>query len=151
LLRFSRNDDRIHPRILATRDAPESVNQPPSESKGRRECRALDAPVASRAKQNKAHERSHHGHTGFTRHSPRNGFNGFLRALLGDRAVLPPSPLRSLLLRNLTPASGRQDHTTSPSKRRALVSNAASLPSHPAAHVRDDRETPLCWDGMARN
>ena len=34
---------------------------------------------------------SHHGHTGNTRHSPRNGFNGFLRALLGDRACLPPS------------------------------------------------------------
>src|SRR6202035_3517205 len=26
-----------------------------------------------------------------TRHSPRNGFNGFLRALPGDRACLPPS------------------------------------------------------------
>src|SRR5713101_1798875 len=29
-----------------------------------------------------------------TRHSPRNGFNGFLRALLGDRACLPPSPAK---------------------------------------------------------
>jgi hypothetical protein len=34
---------------------------------------------------------SHHGHTGFTRHSPRNGFNGLYRALPGDRACLPPS------------------------------------------------------------
>src|SRR6202011_3278386 len=50
-----------------------------------------------------------------TQHSPRNGFNGFLRALPGDRALLPPSSLRSLLPKNLTPASGRQDHTTSPS------------------------------------
>src|ERR1035437_5327486 len=33
----------------------------------------------------------HHGHTGITRHSPRNGFNGFLRALPGDRACLPRS------------------------------------------------------------
>ena len=32
------------------------------------------------------------GSDGFNRHSPRNGFNGFLRALLGDRALLPPSP-----------------------------------------------------------
>src|SRR6266516_3612287 len=31
------------------------------------------------------------GSDGFNRHSPRNGFNGFLRALLGDHAVLPPS------------------------------------------------------------
>ena len=44
-----------------------------------------------RVQNKKAHEHSHHGHTGFTRHSPRNGFNGFLRALPGDRACLPPS------------------------------------------------------------
>jgi transposase len=46
---------------------------------------------------------SHHGHTGNTRHSPRNGFNGFLRALFGDRAFLPPLlarlPEQSLLER----------------------------------------------------
>jgi hypothetical protein len=41
---------------------------------------------------NKAHERSRHRFTGFTRPSLRNGFNGFLRDLLGDRAFLPPSP-----------------------------------------------------------
>src|SRR5580692_4154498 len=34
---------------------------------------------------------SHHGHTGITRHSPRDGFNSLLRALPGDRACLPPS------------------------------------------------------------
>jgi hypothetical protein len=34
---------------------------------------------------------SHHGHTGIIRHSPRNGFNVFLRALSGDRAFLSPS------------------------------------------------------------
>jgi hypothetical protein len=27
-----------------------------------------------RVQMKKAHERSHHGYTGFTRHSPRNGF-----------------------------------------------------------------------------
>jgi hypothetical protein len=27
-------------------------------------------------KMKKAHEHNHHGHTGITRHSPRNGFNG---------------------------------------------------------------------------
>ena len=34
---------------------------------------------------------SHHRFTGSIRLSPRNGFNGFLRALLGDRACLSPS------------------------------------------------------------
>jgi hypothetical protein len=33
---------------------------------------------------NKAHERSHHGHTGITRHSLRGGFNGLYRALPGE-------------------------------------------------------------------
>jgi hypothetical protein len=47
-----------------------------SDIRGRRECRARDAPAASRAMK-KAHERSHHGHTGTTRHSPRNGFTAY--------------------------------------------------------------------------
>jgi hypothetical protein len=70
---------------------------------------------------------SHHGHTGNTRHSPRNGFNSLYRALPGDRALLPPSSLRSLLLKNLTPASGCQGHTTSPSASGALVCSAISV------------------------
>src|SRR6266702_5463177 len=73
----------------------------------------------------KAHEHSHHGHTGFTRHSPRNGFNGFLRALPGDQAYLTPSP--ALLLTDLTPASGRQNHTTSPSASARFVKRAACV------------------------
>ena len=81
--------------------------------RGRRECRAPDAPAAARGVVVSTRV-SHHGHTGNTRHSPRNGFNSLFRALPGDRACLPPSPLRSLLPRNLMPASGHQDHTTSP-------------------------------------
>jgi hypothetical protein len=59
----------------------------------------------------KAHKHSHHGHTGITRHSPRNGFNGFLRALLGDRAFLPPSPAKvaSRRLDTSVGASGPHD------------------------------------------
>src|SRR5437868_7890772 len=45
-----------------------------------------------RMQNKKAYEHSHHGHTGITRHSPRNGFNGLLRTLPGDRAFLSPSP-----------------------------------------------------------
>jgi len=69
------------------------------------------------------------------RHSPRNGFNGFLRALPGDRAFLPPSSLRSLLLKNLISASGYQDHTTSPSAGFARSSGAipASTASRPTS------------------
>jgi hypothetical protein len=60
-----------------------------------------------------AHECRHHGRTGTPGIPARNGFNGFLRTLPGDRAFLSPSP--ALVLADLAPASRRQDHTTSPS------------------------------------
>src|SRR5258708_7974734 len=47
---------------------------------------------------------------------------GLLRALPGDRAFLPPSSLRNLFLKNLTPASGRQDHTALPYATRLRLS-----------------------------
>jgi hypothetical protein len=72
---------------------------------------------------------------------PRAMVYGLSRALPGDRAFLPPSPLRSLLLKNLTPASGRQDHTTSPSASGAFVKGAIHVHRIPP-HVCDDRETP---------
>src|SRR5216110_2369421 len=78
-----------------------------------------------RMQNKKAYEHNHHGHTGATRHSPRNGFNGFLRALPGDRACLPPSS--ALLLADLTPASGRQNHTTSPSASAPFVTRTARV------------------------
>jgi len=46
---------------------------------------------------------------------------GLLHALPGDRALLPPS-LRGSSPQSLAPASGRQDHTTSPSAWATLVS-----------------------------
>jgi hypothetical protein len=46
---------------------------------------------------------------------------------------LPPSSLRSLLLRNLTPASRCQDHTSSPSASAPFVKGtSAATASHPA-------------------
>src|ERR1700730_7862506 len=59
---------------------------------------------------------------------PARRFYGFLRALPGDRALLPPSFAdRST---TLAPASGRQDHTTSPSASASFVFEAlASIAS----------------------
>src|SRR5438067_13922890 len=66
---------------------------------------------------------------------------GLFRALLGDRAFLPPSLAdRSA---NLTPASGRQDHTALPSAISIVRLATSKRPPHPAPNVRDDRETPL--------
>jgi hypothetical protein len=66
---------------------------------------------------------------------------GLFRALPGDRAFLPPSPLRSLLLKSLMPASGHQDHTTSPSASGALVFGTVSVHRIPL-RVRDVAQRP---------
>ena len=79
--------------------------------------------------------------------SLRNGFDGFLRALPGDRALLSPSS--ALPSANLTPASRRQDHTTSPSAIRRPRQKRRPRPPHPVPNVRDDRETPLQRDRTA--
>jgi hypothetical protein len=46
---------------------------------------------------------------------------------------------------DLTPASGRQDHTTSPSASVPFVNGTISVHRIPS-RVRDDRDTPLEWD-----
>src|SRR6266849_757325 len=107
------------------------------------------APVAACAV--KKHRRQQPQVHRINRPSLRNGFNGFLRALPGDRALLPPSlARRGSVFANLAPASGRQDHTTSPSAATSFVLRTVSTvrltlprPSHPVPNVRDDRETPL--------
>jgi hypothetical protein len=94
------------------------------------------------------HKHNHHGHTGATRHSPRNGFNGFLRALPGDRACLSPSSPRSVGFPGIW--HQRRDARTTRLLRprmHALVSRARHVHCIPP-HVRDDRETPLGWGGM---
>ena len=82
------HDFAISPHVFA-RGLP--FGPAPSPIRGRRECRAPDAPEASCAIKVIKRTSVVTGHTGITRHSPRNGFNGLLRALPGDRAFLPPS------------------------------------------------------------
>jgi hypothetical protein len=99
----------------------------------------------------------------------RNGFNGFLRALLGDEFLFATvaSGLRLIetrsgrhRLRQLDTSNGCQDHTTSPSAPAPAVrvpddrSRAEARPAIPLharrcrvhripSRVRDDREPPL--------
>jgi len=77
-----------------------------------------------------------------TRHSPRNGFNGVLRALPGDRAFLSPSSA-DIYSANLTPASRRQDHTTSPSAGPRPRLWRRQRPPHPAPRPWRSRAAPL--------
>jgi hypothetical protein len=88
-------------------------------------------PVASRAKNKKHDELVHHGHTGFTQHSPRNGFtvSFVLSPVTGLVCHRRPTEMASV---NLMPASGHQDHTTSPYALCALRLEAPKRPLHPA-------------------
>jgi hypothetical protein len=71
---------------------------------------------------------SHHGRAGSPGIPAREWFYGFLRALPGDRACLSPSPAQRVsVVAVLTPASGRQDHTTSPSASRAIRQRRQSV------------------------
>ena len=70
---------------------------------------------------------------------PRAMVYGLLRALPGDHACLTPSPAR--LLADLTPALGRQNHTTWPYAPAPFVKSAARVHRIPP-HVRNVR-TPL--------
>ena len=108
-----------HKSAIPRRDAPELcmiLRLPKTRAQGKPGARCTRSLVC---KVLVAHERRHYRSTGFTRPSLRNGFNGLLRALPGDRAFLPPSSTDNSA--NLTPASGRQDHTTSPSASASFV------------------------------
>jgi hypothetical protein len=147
----------------------------PSKDRGSREGRVSTDTRGPRADKN-ARGRNHRlsrEHPAF----PARWFDGLLRALLGDRALLPPSlARRGGVFASLAPASGRQDHTAWPSAK-ALRENLCNGPGtgpvaipakadqlvrrrkiRPRAvaatasrlHVRDDRETPLFMRRDAR-
>jgi hypothetical protein len=88
---------------------------------------------------------SHHEYAGNTRHSPRNGFNGFLRALPGDRALLPPSSAVARRLDTSVGASGPHDFAV----RSKHVVSAPLRPSHPAPTSMTFAKRPSEWDRMA--
>ena len=110
-----------------------------SEGAGKAGCLMHPQPRVRMIK--KAHEPVTTGspqHSGF----PCTMVYGLFRALPGDRACLPPSLAGCPA--NLTPASGRQDHTALPSASlcRRRSTPLASIASR--ANVRDDHDTPLC-------
>ena len=121
---------------------------------------------------------SHHRSTGTPGIPARNGFNGFLRALPGDRACLSPSSsgygfVRARSGRHASAgldagveASGPHDfavrgkHLSSARRSiahrfikpalRSRTCQTLPRPPHPVPNVRDDRETPLCGNRTAR-
>ena len=112
------------------RDAPEAcIIVSPSENRGRRESRMRAAPAVSCASCTKKYAHEHTGSAENIRPSLRNGFTAYFALSLVSRALLPPSPARSLALTNLAPASGaRTTRLRRPHQRRS--SKAHPRPPH---------------------
>jgi hypothetical protein len=110
-----------------------AVDFPYPPIRGRRECRVRAAPAVSCAKCAK------NAHTSIQvqrRHPtfPAQWLYGLYRALPGEPGFLATvAPKKRELLKNLTPASGRQDHATLPYASAPFVKGAStSTASHPA-------------------
>jgi hypothetical protein len=118
--------------------------------KGRREDRVRAAPAVSRAKSEKK------THTSIQVQRKQSGlpcamvYGLYVISLATD--FLSPSSLRSLLPKNLTPASGRQNHTTSPSASALFVKSAStSTASRPTSVTIAKRPSfGTGWRGISR-
>src|SRR5437762_9151677 len=110
---------------------------PPSQKRGRRECRVRAAPAVSCAKVRK---KGAHQHTGQRRQSDIPCAMALRLTSCSPRwSGLVVTVAGGTLPANLAPASRRQDHTTSPY---ALAFSSGvkkrltpKRPSHPAPHV----------------
>jgi hypothetical protein len=116
------------------------LNVPPSETKGRRECRAPNAPAASRVEKNT--RVSHHGHAG-SPGIPRAmvlTVSFALSPVIGMFVTVIPKKLTSQELDAGVEASGPHDFAV---RKVALSSGAPPHVHRIPPYVRDDRETPL--------
>ena len=114
----------------------------PQETRGRRESRMHAAPAVSCAKGTRKKRTRAYRFSGGNPTFPAQWFTAY--------SVLSPvtglschrRPREVLLPANLTPASGRQDHTASPSATTAFVIRRHCVHRIPP-RVRDDRDPPL--------
>src|SRR5213592_2399998 len=140
--KFSNNRNNFkNTSAFPRRDAPEVLQKPFAQRKQR--AQGMPGAQCTRSLACKikiAHERSHHGHTGNHPAFPAQWFYGLLRALPGDQACLTPSS--ALLLADLTPASGRQNHTTSPSAAAPFVKGTTRVHRIPFPTLMTLRNAP---------
>jgi len=137
------------PRIPRREASEVCEKRDPPKNRGRRECRAPNAPAASRAKNKSTRVSTPQVHR-HHRHSLREWFYGLLRALPGDRACLSPSQATMRKhRRRLMPASRHQDHTASPSERRCVRLAHFFRPPHPTPRFVTVAHTPLMWGGRS--
>ena len=134
-----------HLSVPAARSCPGSANSLSLREQRAQGMPGADAPAALRVRIENT-QVSHHRFTGSIRPSLRDGFNGFLRDLLGEPGLLSPS--QAAMRKHRCPLdisvgiSGPHDFAVRVS---AVRLEAPKRPPHPASNVRDDRETPLMW------
>jgi hypothetical protein len=139
--RFECQTAKTSARPLAARIAPElCIECCPREERGRRESRVLSKHPQPRTQTKK---RTSVVATGSPKQSglPCAMVYGLFRALPGDRAFLPPSLADRPA--NLTPASGRRDHTALPSATASFVLRHQSvhrIPHPTFVGARDKRQ-----------
>ena len=105
-----------------------------SQKRGRRECRVRAAPAVSCAKVRKNGAHEHTGERRTLRHPLRNGFTAYF--VLSPVSGLVVTVTCEKLPASLTPASRRQDHTTSPyAAFRPVRPPEQKRPSHPRPYV----------------
>jgi hypothetical protein len=130
-----------------------AVQSRPQNKEGARNA-GCDVHPQPRVQVKKHTSNSHHRHNAIIRHSLRDGFTGSFVLSPGIGLSCPRH--RREYLANLTPASRRQDHTTSPSASGALVKAlSASTASRPASVTiairpfvgRDGQYIKLIWVG----
>jgi hypothetical protein len=141
LIRLS-NSERVCVRILAARRARALRRFPPSSEKraqGRPGARCTRGLVCKMhiEKRTRAYRFSG-GNPAF----PAQWFTAYSALSPVTGLSCHRHPREVFLPANLTPASGRQDHTASPSARVTLVSRNSRVHRIPP-RVRDDRDTPL--------
>ena len=114
---------------------------PSQTTRGRREDRVRAAPAVSCAKCTKKSAHEHTGSAESIRPSLRNGFTAY-GALSSVNGLSCHRRLAENFPQDLTPASGRRNHTLSPYASAALVSRSLRVHRIPP-RVRDDRDPPL--------
>jgi hypothetical protein len=139
-----RNDKNRQTPAISRRNAPELCRvRSTLQTEGVRECRVPSAPAASCAYGGvkNAHEYSQRSHRKSPGIPARNGFTAYTYS--PRRSGFLASVACGVFSTSLTPASRRQDHTTSPSASRAPSSETPLASTASRSNVRDDRETPL--------
>jgi len=137
------------PRIPRREASEVCEKRDPPKNRGRRECRAPNAPAASRAK-NKSTRVSHHRFTGTTGIPCANGFTAYsaLSPVIG--LVCHRRLARWInIVADLMPASRHQDHTASPSEIRCVRLAHFFRPPHPTPRFVTVAHTPLMWGGTS--